>query len=266
MYSLKMPERVIWVLFTLVAVPHAIAQEETHPSHHAEKNTPAYYQGPEPFEAQGRYDLILAQTGEDRINAKKEVARLFEQHQNKTYQSKSASAKNEIYFDLQKSLPAGSIFRVVSAKNIETGDIKVQIETKQELDKNEVLGEQSIVAITESIPILRVRSVSQKPDESVQSIPAGWTKDKGYAFLLEKLIEVNDLMKVSIVFENIEPTQEYWTQRPYGKVVRKQMVNAKGGIYGFGYSEGLVWWTQDIDREQAIRLFNEPLVKNLIPK
>ncbi len=236
---------------------------------HDEIDRNALHNGIAPFEASMTYDLILTNSDFDRDAAKAKHKELSKQYGVDTVRSKSASEKDDIYIRIAEVLPAGTIFRVVTAYNNGDGNIDVSIETKEPLPSTKMALPSGIESIHEAGYVAHEPEVIyRKPGKSSESLPNGWTKDKGFQQISDELssLEEDAILKVSIVFDNSDKITP-WTNAPYTKIIDDLMSSRRGEFYGLSdTSADLVWWTQDITLAQAESLFNSPKVINLVPR
>lgn len=244
------------------------AELETEFSAHAhEKHVQEFYKGAEPFDHAGAYVIVIESDEEDKVAAKKAVQDLFNQFKNKTYRSKTKAQKNEIYFKLEKLLPAGTVFRIISAKDVETGDTEIEIETKKPLDKASVLSQSSIISLEDSPVYGYISPVKRPPDTSTISLPDGWTKESGFSYAQGILDSGIEATKVSVVFANPGNETKYWEDKSFAAVIKGLMQEVRGHIYGLGYSDDeLAWWTQDLTSDQLLFVYQNELVINLVPR
>lgn len=267
--NVALTENFLLVLVLTFCSSVVAKSQQSHETEHkpTQEFVEPYYKGIESFEANGKYELILKNSEKKVEEAKEKLRKLKEQHGADTTQDKSESEKNNIYFKLAKMLPAGTVFRIFRAHDNFDGNVTVIVETKYELSKDSVLPNPEIISFGNVPAALRANPVYVKPDISTFDLPGGWDKEKGYQEIIQLLTPGVETAKVSVVFNNPGNSKKYWERKPYGSTIRKLFENKKGKAYGFGYSEDeLIWWTQGIDLEQAIELYENELVINLIPR
>jgi len=232
-----------------------------------EENIPEYYKGIEVFEAEGKYRVILKRSGEAAALAKKELAVLHKQFTDSTYRLKPKSDLNDLYLKLAEILPAGTVFRVKSANDVEDGHVELRIETKEPLNKKQLEAKAEIQTVSDEPIRLSFDPVYTEPDSSTLSLPDNYTKDTGYSEIVNRLSAGAGVVKTSVVFSNPGNVRTNLMSQPYYQTVMALSKNRKGELFGIGFNDNeLTWWTQYLTLEQAQALYENPLVINLVPR
>jgi len=253
------------ITLLLSTINLSFAENEEHS--HEDENIPKYYLGEEAFETVGTYELVLKKSAAEAEIARLDVQALRKQFSNITNRSKSTEQKNDIYFELTRLLPAGTVFRITSAHDIDDGNTEVTIETNSYLDKEQVLLEDQIMSFTDGPVWGYVNPIYPEPDESTKSLPDNWNKETGYQEIIKTLASGAEVVKVSVVFNNPSNNTIKAYEKPYYKIITSLRNNKKGYSYGLGHNQNqLAWWTQDIYLEQAIELYENEQVVNLVPR